>query len=34
MRFLPVTQDATGRPVTITIEYADGKQTKTATYKR
>lgn len=33
-RYLPVTQDATGLPSVITIEYADGKQTKTAIYKR
>ena len=33
-RFLPVTQDKTGMPVTIEVEVKDGKETRRATYKR
>ena len=33
-RFLPVTQDNTGMPVTIEVEVKDGKETRRATYKR
>lgn len=32
-RYLPITSDASGLPTTITIEYKEGKYTRTATYK-
>lgn len=31
---LPISSDASGLPAAITIEYKDGKYTKTAVYKR
>lgn len=33
-RYIPFTQDATGFPVTIEVEFKDGKSTRTVTYKR
>jgi len=33
-RYISVTMDGTGLPISIEVEYKDGRETKKATYKR
>jgi len=33
-RYVSIAQNATGLPISIEVEYKDGKETKRATYKR